>query len=540
MIKNEIKKIIYQTILSLQKRGDLSNFKIDKISVERPENNEYGDFSTNIPFKISSFIKKNPFEIATVIANEINKTLDFKKVEAIKPGFINFYIKKEILHKELQNIISKKEKYAVLGKKGKINLEFISANPTGELHLGHGRGAFYGDVLANVLVKVGYKVDREFFINNAKNSNQIKELGKTVLGRGESYKTDYLKKKIKDLRFRIRDLKKKKPKELWESEAGYLMANGILRDVKIIIGKKLKINFDKWFSEQNLFENSKVEKIYKTLKNKNFIYEKDGAVWIKTSQYGDDEDRVIVRSTGEPTYFLSDIAYHSDKFNKKYDKLIDIWGADHQGHVKRMMAVKKMMGWKKDFNILISQMVGLKTSGKYLKLSKRKGQIVTLDWLINEVGLDVARFFYLVKSLNTQMEFDLDLAKEQSEKNPVFYVQYAYARISSIFRKAKNFKIRRLKLENFQLLNHQSELNLIKKLSQWPEIIEDSSNDYEIHRITTYALELAKFFSQFYRDCKIILDDKNLSNERLLLTLATQIILKDILNILGIKAPSKM
>jgi arginyl-tRNA synthetase len=320
-----------------------------------------------------------------------------------------------------------------------------------------------------------------------------------------------------------------------EGEAGYLLAQEVQKQNRNFIEKKLKIKFDNWVSEENLYKKGKVKKIYQWLKKKGLVYEKEGAEWLKISKFGAPKDEVIVRKDGNPTYFLSDIAYHKDKFERGFKKIINIWGADHQGHLPKIKAVAKILGYKGNLDILISQMVRLKGG---MRLSKRKGQIITLEELVDEVGLDVARFFYLVKSLNTQMEFDLDLAKEQSQKNPVYYIQYAHTRICGILRKSK-VKSQKSKV-NYRLLNHPSELELIKQLVKFPEIIEDCAKDYQLQRIPQYALDLATSFHQFYRDCRVLTEKENLKKARLALILATKIVLKNTLNLMGISAPEKM
>jgi arginyl-tRNA synthetase len=514
MIREEIEKLTERAI------KDLYDKEV-KIGIEHPAELSFGDYSTNI----AMILKKNPQEIANAIKSPI-----FEKIE-VKNGFINFFISKEYLQNQVKEILEKGEKFGQLniGKNQKAQIEFISANPTGPLHIGNGRGAFFGDTLANVLEKAGYKITREYYINDAKKSAQIKELGKTALGRGVTYLT-------KNLEFRIKKLGPKLKKISGENEAGYLLAQEVQKDIKGFIEKKIRIKFDNWISEEELYKKKKVDKIFDWLKKENLSYLKEGAWWVKTSQFGDSQDWVIIRSEaegGEPTYLLSDTAYHKDKFDRGFNKIINIWGADHQGHVGKMKAVAKMLGFKGDLDILITQVVRLKSG---LKLSKRRGQIITLEELIDEIGLDVARFFYLIKSLDTQMEFDLDLAKQQSEKNPVYYVQYAHARICSILRKIKG----KISLGNYELLKEPSELELIKQLIRLPEIIEDTARDYQVQRIPQYAIELATIFHQFYRDCHVISEDKELTKARFSLVLATKAVFKNTLNLMGISAPEHM
>ncbi|MBI4692281.1 MAG: arginine--tRNA ligase [Candidatus Terrybacteria bacterium] len=513
MIRNLIKKEIEKAVKKLFRE------KVDfVVSID----GRFGDYSSNVAI----ILKGDPKENAEKIKSELNKS-KFFSTSIAGPGFLNFTLSEKGLVAGLTYICDSKYKL-ILGKGRKVQVEFISANPTGELHIGHGRSAFYGDALANVLTAVGYKVEREYFVNDSRESTQIKELGKTALGKGISYLTENLKKKIQELRIKNQD----------ESEVGYLVAKKIQKDNEKFI-KKIGIKFDKWFSEEKELHAKKVfEKVLEMLKKKKLAYEKDRAIWLKTSQFGDEEDRVIVRSDGAVSYFLSDIAYHINKFGRKYDKVIDIWGADHHGHVKRMMIAKEMLKLKGDLEILISQLVTLKKGEELQKLSKRKGNVILLKDLVEDLGLDAVRWFYLQKTLSTHMEFDLDLAKEQSAKNPVYYVQYAGARMSSILAKSE---IRSTKFETIsksEILKIKLVRNLVLKLIQFSEVVEDTAKDYQVHRLTTYAYELASEFSQFYRDVKVIGSENE--KELIALVALTRNILAKTLKLLGISAPEKM
>jgi len=521
MVKYEIIKLIQKT----------TGEKREKIKIECPQNISHGDYSTNIALQL----RKNPEEIAGKLKSNL-----FERVETVRPGFINFFISKEYLKKQIKKILKEGDKFGRLniGKNKKTNIEFISVNPTGQLHVGHGRGAFFGDCLANVLEAAGYKITREYYINDSKNSNQIQELGRTALGKGKSYLTPYLEILIKKLKPHLRKFKS-------ETDAGYFLAQNILSDIRKFTKETLRIRFDLWVSEQSLYRQDNVKTVYNFLKNKKLVYEKDGAFWLSLSEFKQ-KDEVLVRKNGQATYFLTDIAYHKDKIKRGFKRIIDIWGADHQGHVSKMKAATKILGYREEFDILISQVVRLKQG----KMSKRKGQIVALEDLINEVGLDAARFFYLTKSLDTQMEFDLGAAKKQSEKNPVYYVQYAHARICSIMKKFKMQNVRiKMTDQSVKLLNHPSELKLIKQLIRLPEIIEDTVKDYQVQRLPQYATDLSTAFHQFYRDCRIFSRDKEIKNKqserrlrnaRLSLILATQTALRNTLSLMGISAPEKM
>ena len=536
MAREKISKLIKKSIKDLQKTRKLPKFELPDFQVERPEEKSHGDYATNVAMKIARIAKRNPMMIAKLIVgllNHITARPLFNKAVIVQPGFINFFLSNEYLQEQVGEILKEGEEFGQLqiGKNKKFQVEFISANPVGPLHIGNGRGAFLGDCLANSLAKAGFRVYREYYINNAKANNQIRELGRTALGRGTTYLT-------KDLKSKIRKLKPKLKKITDEGDAGYLLAKVIQEENKNFIRKKLKIKFDTWFSEENLYRKSRMKKIYELLKKKKLIYKKEGAEWLKVSSFDAPKDEVIIRQTGEPTYFLSDIIYHQDKFRRGFSKIIDIWGADHQGHVLKMKAAAKMLGFKGDLNILITQIVRLKGE----KLSKRKGKIITLVQLVEEVGLDATRFFYLMKSLNTQMEFDIKLAKERSQKSPVYYIQYAHARICSCLKKLRDRPgINKLiKSKNLKLLHHPNELSVIKELIRLPEIIEDIAKDYQVQRIPQYAIELATAFHQFYRDCRVLTEEEDLKEARLALVLATRQVLENTLNLMGISAPERM
>jgi len=540
MLRQEIVNLIQKSVKDLKREKAFPRFEVPEIKVERPEDKAHGDYASNVAMVIAKQVKKRPVEIAELLKKRLEAGGGelFERVEVAEPGFINFFIAKEYLHKQVGYILRQDKRFGCLrlGRRRKVNIEFISANPTGELHLGHGRGAFFGDCLANVLKEAGYSVTREYFINDAQNSAQIKELGKTALGKGSVYLNEYLSGKIKKLKLKIKKAKN-------EGEAGLLLANAIQRDVKNFIVRKLKIKFKKWVSEEGLKKQGKIDKSYQLLKNRKLIYKKEKAEWLETSKFGDSKDWVIIRETGEPTYLLSDIAYHKDKFDRGFKKIINIWGADHQGHVGKIKAVAKILGYKGDLDILISQVVRLKGG----KISKRKGKVVTLKWLIDEVGLDAARFFYLMKSLDTQMEFDVELAKERSQKSPVYYVQYAFARISSLLKKYEEGRTeasRKISLAIrpylLKFLIHPSELELAKHLIRFPEVVEDTASDCQTQRLPKYALDLAAAFHQFYRDCRVISENKEMTQARLLLVSAARVVLKNTLDLMGISSPKRM
>lgn len=489
---------------------------------------KFGDYSSNAAI----LLKEDPQKIADKI-----KSPYISKIEVAAPGFLNFYLSEKGLIEGIKNI-NKKFK----NKKQKISLDYLDANPTGPVHLGHARSGFYGDVLANILEFYGHKVTREFYVNNAKSSGQIQSLGRTALGKGEEYKHEQSLKI-----FKKPEVKNKLKKLKNEKEAGYYIAKIIQKENENFLKKKAKIKYDLFFEEEKVYSSGLLKKIIEKLKKSGAVYEKDKALWLKASKEGDSEGRVLIRSTGEPTYVLPDIGYHWDRLIKrKNDKAINIFGADHFGYGPRLRGALKAININPEkVKIFVAQMVSLIKDGKEMKMSKRKGDFITLEELINEVGLDVARYFFLMKSLDTHMDFDLELAKEQSAKNPVYYVQYAGARMASILAKSHAYRqageIRSTKVET----NHKSEIlkikpvrNLILKLIQFPEVVEDTTNDYQVQRLTTYAYELASEFSQFYRDVKVIgsEDEKDL----IWLVFLTRKILKKTLSLMGISAPEKM
>ncbi|MBI3671427.1 arginine--tRNA ligase [Candidatus Azambacteria bacterium] len=540
-IKNEIKIHILDAVKNLQNEGVFSHFEIPEFEVERPLEGAFGDYSANIALKLSKVLNLNPRDIAGKLKDEISRSDNgkiFSKADVAGPGFLNLYLSDDFVSGKISEAKKEGENFGSsdIGKGKKILIEFISANPTGDLHLGHGRGAFFGDALANVLSFSGFLVTKEFYVNDSKKSTQILELGKTALGKGESYKTEKLLEKIKMLEGELSEAKD-------EADAGSVLARELLRDMQGLVKNKLKIDFDSWFSEQKeLYETGKVDEIYDFLKKKGLIFEKEGAEWLKLSEYGDSEDRVIVRSDEKksPTYLLPDIAYHKNKIERGFDKLINIWGADHQGHVKSMQAVMNFFCEKNKLEVFITQMVALKDEGERFKLSKRTGKIVTMEWLVDEVGIDSARFFYLLKSIDTQMEFDLALAKEQSEKNPIFYVQYAHARIASILRKAEEEGYD-LDGAGYELSGKEEERKLALEILKFPEVIENIAELANMQTLPHYTLELARKFHSFYASCRVLgNENKNIDISRIALIKSAKQTLKNALSLIGVSAPEKM
>lgn len=504
------------------------------IEIDFPTDEKFGDYTTNVAMKLSRNLKRNPIEVGQEIIEWLKKDEffknDFEKIELIKPGFINLYLKPGMLKQAVQDILERKEKYSKsnIGKGKKVQVEFISANPTGPLTLANGRGGFCGDVLANVLKKTGYDVQREYYVNDA--GEQTKILGHSILGDDKAiYSGDYIDELKKEI-----DIKKNgnNPEKIGKDAAKIIME----KFVKPVIKDKMKIKFDRYFSELNDLREKKLpEKTKQMLEEKGLIYEEDGAVWMKTSKFDDDKDRVLIKSDGEATYFFIDVAYHLDKFKRNFVRVINLWGADHHGYVPRMQAAITAIGYAGKLDVVLMQMVRLIRNGKEVKMSKRSGVYVTMEELIDEVGLDVARFFFLMHDNNTHMDFNLDLAKEKSEKNPVYYVQYAYARISSVLSRSVDQSIGR----SVDCYDHPAEISLIRELKKWPHILEGVSKSYEIHRLPFYARELANKFHNFYNHCRVIEGDV-VNQNRLQLIKACRIILADVLQIMGISLVEKM
>ena len=510
---------------------------------------QFADYSANI---------SGSYEMAEKISRDLMKSEMIRKyflAEKIKAGdngFLNFWLSERGLLGGLENLGKN-----FPGQKEKISLDYLDANPTGPVHLGHARSGFYGDVLANILKFYGHKISREFYVNNAKSSSQIQSLGKTALsiiggGEGEEYRHEQLLEILKKPEVKKKLRKTKEPKE-----AGFYIAGLIQKENEEFLEKTVKIKFDLFFEEEKVYSSGMVAKILQKLRDAGVVYEKDGAAWLRSSQFGDSEDRVLIRSNGEPTYLLPDIGYHMNRLVKrKYDKAVNIFGADHYGYGPRLFAGLETIGIKPQrVKIIIAQVARLIKDGKELKMSKRAGVFVTLEELIKEVGLDAARFFFLMRSLDTHLDFDLDLAKERSKKNPVYYVQYAHARACSILKKSKLTARKSdfsffgpaagyLSKNKINAREEKSELShrvLILKLIQFPEIIEDIAKDYQVHHLTTYAYELAKVFTDFYENVPVLAaETEELKKSRLALVSRAQKILERSLGLMGISAPEKM
>ena len=555
-MKEEITGIIKNALDSLKKQWKIED--LPDIEVEIPKNEAMGDFALTIAMRLTKLLKKNP----RVIAEEIVETIKgqnselFENIEIAGPGFINFHIKKEFFYKCLGQLLEEEHSSlrTDLGKGHKVQVEFVSANPTGPLHIGHGRGAAVGNALCNILKAAGYDVQREFYINDA--GLQVRLLGESVFARyleacgkdaafpEDGYKGDY-----------IRDIASGLYAEAGDKYAGTFEENGgpvTDHSYKMMLAnlendlRDFGVLFDNWQSEKAIHEQGKVTSAIEALRSKELIYEKDGATWFGSSQFEDDKDRVIKKQDGQYTYFASDISYHKDKLDRGFDTIIDIWGADHHGYIPRIRSVLEAFDLPKDkFTVILIQMVSLLRNGEPVKMSKRSGDFITLREVVDEVGADITKFIFLTKKADSHLDFDLAIAKEQSSENPVFYVQYAFARISSIFRLALEQNVEGfdgLKVKGYDLscLIEDEEMSIIKKLLQYPLILEGAALYREPHRITYYLQELAGVFHSYYNKHKVIGDDAKIMAARLSLCRAVQLVLEEGLKVLGVSAPERM
>ncbi|ACD66236.1 arginyl-tRNA synthetase [Sulfurihydrogenibium sp. YO3AOP1] len=553
-----MKQEIRDKILNILKQNNLLFEGVeDKIKIESPKEEKFGDLSTNAAFILSKNLNKKPFEVANQLKALFEKDPYFEKVEVAGGGFINLFISDAFYHQILNKAIEEKDEFgkAKEKNKGKTNIEYVSANPTGPLHLGHGRGAVVGNILSNLYDYIGYKVEREFYINDA--GNQIKKLGMSVYARfrqieepsypfpEDGYHGEYIKDIAKELYHYEREkilsfLDEEEAIEFCAEYAKNFLLDEIKKDLKLI-----GVEFDIWYSERHLYEHGKVEQALKFLESKGLIYEKDGALWLKTSLYGDEKDRVIRKSDGSYTYFAADIAYHYDKYLRNYDFIINVWGADHHGYFPRLKAAIMAFGVKEDWiNVLFIQLVKLFNNGEEVKMSKRSGDFITLRELVEEVGKDAVIYFFASKDPNTHLNFDIDIALKKSNENPVFYVQYAHARISSVFREAQqrfNFNPEEDFEADLSLLKEDLERSLMKYISTIPDEIYDATIKNQPHKITNITYELASRLHKYYYYHKFLIEnDEKLMKARLYLLKAVRNVLRALFKIMGITPVERM
>ena len=539
-LKTKIKDIIYDALTKM-------DINIDKkdIVVEIPKQRENGDFSSSIALKLCKELKMNPIELAESIKSNIEDEL-IDEIEIAKPGFINFRLNRKQIFNGINEINKLEDNYgkSTIGNNEKINVEYVSANPTGILHLGTARGAAYGDSLCNILSFAGYDVTREYYINDA--GNQIDNLGMSILVRYKElcgieeelpengYHGVEIIKIAEKIKEKYGESKLNEDLEFFKNLGLNTLLDQIKKDLK-----QFRVEFDIWTSEKDVRKKGRIEESLEILKKQGDTYEKDGALYLKTTKYGDDKDRVLIKSDGLYTYFTPDIAYHLDKIDRGYDKLIDVLGADHHGYVSRLKASIKALGYDDSkLTVKLLQLVRLIRNGEEVKMSKRTGKTVTITELIDEVGVDAARYFFSLRGLDTQMDFDIDLATKNSNENPMFYVQYAHARICSILRDAKE---KNIDLANkFDTSITDSAYNLISKVYEFNNVVEEAAIKREPHLITNYLYELATLFHSYYAQEKILTDDIDLASQKLAIINTVKITIKNALLLIGVEAKERM
>ncbi|MGB1150183.1 MAG: arginine--tRNA ligase [Candidatus Pseudothioglobus sp.] len=582
-MKDQLQDLIKKCIQDLISKGILIEMP-PNVRLDHTKDNSHGDYATNIALMLSKQAKMNPVDLAKIIVDQLEESSFINKIEIAGPGFINFFISDESSSSVVSEIIDQGALYgsSEIGQGKKVLLEYVSANPTGPLHVGHGRGAAYGATISNLLRAVGFKVDNEYYVNDA--GRQMDILAVSIYLRylslcGENLRfpdNGYQGQYIKDIAQVIYD----SSGEEFYKKLDLIFANvskdgseggdkeshidGLIENSKSILGDSFRaifqvgiesilggiksdlsefgVVFEKWFSEQSLIDTGLSESCISKLKESQKVYEKDGALWFKTTNYGDEKDRVVVRDNGNHTYFASDIAYHFDKFERGYDKIINVWGADHHGYISRVKASIDALGHSPDkLEILLVQFANLYRGGSKVQMSTRSGSFVTLEDLRKEVGNDAARFFYILRKSEQHMDFDLDLAKSKTNENPVYYIQYAHARICSVFRQAneKEMEVDHSQA-NLSLLTEGIEKNIIKELSRYKSVLESSAIQYEPHQLAYYLRDLSTHFHSYYNACKFIVEDKHLTQARLSLIHATRQILINGLSILGVSAPESM
>ena len=552
MLKHKLAELLTQAAAEAQKSGKLPSVTLPEIIMEHPQNPEHGDYASSLPLKLARVIGSNPLTIASDIAAFIARTAEIERVDVAPPGFLNFTLSARWLARQVNSILEAGEAYGNIefGHDKRVQIEFVSVNPTGPLHVGHGRGAILGSTLSNALTAAGYQVEKEYYINDA--GNQIDAFCRSLYARyqqclgneAQMPEDGYFGQYMIELAREIMEQKGDKFRNLPEAEAIEQMRQAGLEKIIGQITTDLElmgVTFDVWFNESSLYKNGQYDDAMSLLKQGGYISEKEGATWFVSTALGEDKDNVVIRSDGSPTYFATDIAYHYDKFLKRrFDTVINIWGADHMGHVSRMKAVVGALGIDPEqLKVIISQMVTLRRGGEIVRISKRSGDMVTLSELIDEVGADVCRFFFLSRSADSQMDFDLELAKKQSADNPVYYVQYAHARIASILRLAREKGVD-YRDGDVSLLTTEPELTLIRKMLLLPELVETIATTLEPHHLTYYAQDLATVFHSFYMQCRVVSKDEALTRARLKLVEAAKTVLSRTLHLMGMTAPERM
>lgn len=552
-MKDLLRSRINETLQGCYKAGTLNSGVIPDFVVEVPNQSGHGDFATNVAMMLARDEKRAPRQIAEVIVEALGADPLWAKVEIAGPGFINLFIANQSWYELLDEIMQKQSTFGQsdVGKGKKVQVEFVSANPTGPLHIGHGRGAAVGDAVASVLQAAGYDVQREYYVNDA--GNQVVTLGTSIWMRmreisGESiefpedgYQADYVRDLAAQLLEEEPDILKLDSSEVIKRCSGFGVKH-VLEWIETDL-EAFGITFDRWYSEQSLYDRDMVNTELAKLADKNLTFEEDGALWFRTTEYGDDKDRVLTKSDGSPTYFASDVAYHMEKFERGFDTVIDVWGADHHGYVPRMKAVLSGLGHPpEDLDVLLIQMVNLLRDGQPFTMGKRSGNFITLREVVDEVGRDACRFIFLMRRSDSHLDFDLELAKQQSNDNPVYYVQYAHARVCSINKNAaeQNIALPQPGKVDFSCLEREDELALTRQLARFQETIIGAAENHEPHRVVFYMQELASQFHSYYNRTKVLVDDVPTSQARLYLVNCVRIVLANALNMLGVSAPESM
>ncbi|RLB06812.1 MAG: arginine--tRNA ligase [Deltaproteobacteria bacterium] len=554
-MKKSLREIIMRAIERGRERGELADGPLPPVMLEYPKEERHGDYATNIAMTIASRQRRSPREVADIIVRWLEDEPGIiERVEVAGPGFINFFLKEDYWRHFLAEADRQGERYGAggVGMGKKVLVEFLSANPTGPLHIGHGRIAAFGDVLANILEKVGYEVQREYYINDI--GTQMELLGRSVYIRylqewekkvelpTDGYRGEY----IKEIARQFKETEGDKYLPLSEGEVVDLFGQ---KASEVILGwikddlKRFRVRFDRWYRERDLYREGLVTRILEELRKRGLVYEQEGALWFKSSLFGDEKDRVVVRANGTTTYFASDIAYHKEKYEREYNLLIDIWGADHHGYIPRMQAAIQALGYEKSrFKVILVQLVNLLRGGKQVSMSTRAGEFTSLREVMDEVGVDACRYFFMLRRAESPLDFDLELAKKQGEENPVYYVQYAHARIASIFKKAaeKEVKIPSFDEVDTSLLRLPQERGLAKRVAIFPEFLEGMALSLEPHRLTSYLQDLAGLFHGYYNRYRIISQDTEMTKARLLLVKIIKGVLRSSLELLGVLAPEQM
>ena len=555
LVMDLISDMVSRSVEQACRDGSLQLDTMPEVQLERPANPENGDFATSLPLRLARATRINPLKLAETLAELIPGGEEVERVVAAPPGFINFYLRDRWVQAQVETVREAGPVFGnvAVGQHRRMMVEFVSVNPTGPVHVGHTRGAVLGSTLANILTAAGYDVTREYYVNDA--GSQMQAFYRSVYARykqalgqpAELPANGYMGEYIADLAQEILNAEGPRFAELDESQAtseiGELAREKMVKVIREDLAR-IDVVFDNWFSEGSLYSEGEYEEVVQLLRDKDFLSEREGALWFNSSTLGDDRDNVVVRSTGEPTYFASDIAYHYNKFiRREFDGVVNIWGADHQGHVPRMKSAVVALGIDSDrLTVLISQMVTLKRGKELVRASKRAGEFVTLEELAGEVGIDACRYFFLARSPSTHMEFDLELAKKESADNPVYYVQYAHARNAGILKLARSRDMD-WSQGDVTLLNHPSELNLIRAMLRLPELVAHMARTLEPHHLPHYTMELATAFHWFYENCRVISanpEDHNMTLARLKLVESAQIVFRRSLELMGMSAPERM